>query len=310
MPTQLGRLNLQADLPDGSSQGTFSHESSKVGEKFHSCLLDVNCFASYNLVEAHFRAVKSGESCGDVVLAGLLGDELVELATCEGARLVGELLARRHVVQRTVDVVAEFRPVRGAGYEHRFLAPEVLRHAVGHGRMRVHQVMVLVEGLADGLKALFVGNGICDEGLADLGEGVFVHLEAALLVQIAHPAGDGPGVAPRELEQLALEVGGDEDVHRGGGRQHELALGYVVGTRVDEVGQHAVLVARAHEHVDGGSHAFGVPGGQDVAEVAGRNADVDGVACVYLALGDQLAVAGEVVDDLREQAPPVDGVRA
>lgn len=213
MPTQLGRLNLQADLPDGSSQGTFSHESSKAGEKFHSRLLDVNCFASYNLVEAHLRVVKSGESCGDVALASLLGDELVELAACEGVHFDGKLFAGRHVVQRTVDVVAEFRPVRGAGYEYRFVAPEVLRHAPGYGRVRVHQVIMLVEGLADGLKALFVGNGICDEGLADLGEGVFVHLEAALGVQIVHPAGDGLGVASRELEELAFEVGGNEDIH-------------------------------------------------------------------------------------------------
>ena len=52
-----------------------------------------------------------------------------------------------------------------------------------------------------------------------------------------------------------------------------------------------------------GAELLGVPRGEDVAEVAGRNADVDGASRLDLARGDQLGVARHVVDDLGKQAP-------
>ena len=55
---------------------------------------------------------------------------------------------------------------------------------------------------------------------------------------------------------------------------------------------------------------LGVVAGQDIAEVTGRHAEVNRLApCDRAPLG-QTEVGVEVVDNLRHQAAPVDGVRA
>ena len=51
-----------------------------------------------------------------------------------------------------------------------------------------------------------------------------------------------------------------------------------------------------------------VVAGEDVAEVAGRNDELDLVAHVDDLVLQQLRVSGEVVDDLRHQTAHVDGV--
>ena len=88
---------------------------------------------------------------------------------------------------------------------------------------------MLLEHALDGVQARGVVDGVRREQLPHAGEGLFVHAEAALPAQVGHPAGYGGGVASRELEQLTLQVRRNEDVHGRRGRQHEGALGYVVG---------------------------------------------------------------------------------
>ena len=127
-------------------------------------------------------------------------------------------------------------------------------------------------------------------------------------MQIGHPLRDLGLVAARELVELALEIARDEDVHGGARREDELAVDDVVDARLDEVRQDAVGIARADDLVDGRANLFGVPAREDVAKVAGRDGDVDGIARLDLAAFDHARVAADVVDDLRKQAPPVDGV--
>ena len=55
---------------------------------------------------------------------------------------------------------------------------------------------------------------------------------------------------------------------------------------------------------------LGVPSGQDVAEVARGNAHVDGASGFDLARRHEFGIAGDVIDHLRQQPPPVDGVGA
>src|SRR5699024_9524425 len=55
---------------------------------------------------------------------------------------------------------------------------------------------------------------------------------------------------------------------------------------------------------------LGVVAGQNIAEVAGGDAEVHLVAESDLARLQQLGVGGKVVDDLRRQPAPVDGVGA
>ena len=105
--------------------------------------------------------------------------------------------------------------------------------------------MLRFEHLADRAQAFLVVDGIGRIQLAHLGERVAVHAEPALLAQVGHPALDCLSIAVGQLEQLTFEVRGNQDIHRRRRRLHERALGNVVGAGVDEVGQHAVLVAGA-----------------------------------------------------------------
>ena len=54
---------------------------------------------------------------------------------------------------------------------------------------------------------------------------------------------------------------------------------------------------------------IGIVAGEDVAEVTGGDGDVDLIAEGDLAQIHHVAVCGHIVDDLRQQATPVDGVR-
>ena len=97
--------------------------------------------------------------------------------------------------------------------------------------------------------------------------------EAAGLGEGLHPGAGALGVAALELEQQALEVAGDLDVHgRAGGGDDRAAL---VAAGGEEAGQDVVLVGGddkpRHRQADRG----GDPAGIDVAEIAGRHGEGD-----------------------------------
>ena len=132
------------------------------------------------------------------------------------------------------------------------------------------------------------------------------HLVPARLGQLGH-------VLPHlrrvlgQGQQQPLQVGGDQDVHGGGHGVVKLPVP-VVDPLPEEFGEHVVAVGGADQLVDGQAHLFGVVGGQDVAEVAGGNADIHRLAGGNLLVPEQIAVGGDVVDDLRQHPAPVDGV--
>ena len=196
------------------------------------------------------------------------------------------------------------------GDEDGVLAAQVLSGGVGHGGVGIQQVVVGVEHFADGGETGGVVHGVGAEVLPHAAERLGVYTEAAGVGQIGHPLANSLAIAARQFEELALEVGGDENVHRGRGGENELAVGDVVGAGVDEVGEHAVVVAGAQQPFDGRTDLLGVPSGQDVAEVARGNAHVDGASGFDLARSHEFGIAGDVIDHLRQQPPPVDGVGA
>ena len=196
------------------------------------------------------------------------------------------------------------------GDEDGVLAAQVLSGGVGHSGVGIQQVVVGVEHFADGGETGGVVHGVGAEVLPHAAERLGVYTEAAGVGQIGHPLANSLAIAARQFEELALEVGGDENVHRGRGGKNELAVGDVVGAGVDEVGEHAVVVAGAQQPFDGRTDLLGVPSGQDVAEVARGNAHVDGASGFDLARRHEFGIAGDVIDHLRQQPPPVDGVGA
>ena len=109
------------------------------------------------------------------------------------------------------------------------------------------------------------------------------------------------------MVEQALEVARDQDVHRRRDRLEEVALA-VVDARAQEVRQDVVGVRSADELVHRQAHALRVEAREDVAEVARRHGEVDGLARLDRAGREEVGVGAEVVDDLRHEAAPVDGV--
>ena len=107
--------------------------------------------------------------------------------------------------------------------------------------------------------------------------------------------------------QHAFEVRRDQDIHRRAGRSVERTVP-VVSAGPDEIGQHVVPVGGADQFRDRHAHVFGIDGGQDVAEIAGRHRHIERFARLDPARPDQVAVSGHIIDDLRHQTAEIDGV--
>ena len=174
--------------------------------------------------------------------------------------------------------------------------------------MRVAQVVFVLPKLLDGLRGRAVVTAARVEILLDLREHIRRHLIAAALCELVHQIRDQLVVVIRREEQQALEVGRDQDIHRGRSRGVEITV-FVVGAALfEKVGQHVVAVGGADELVHRQAHLTRDVRGQDVAEVAGRDADVDLVPHFDCAALYHIAVRGNIVRDLRRKAAPVDGI--
>ena len=175
--------------------------------------------------------------------------------------------------------------------------------------MRVDHVAICIPAALDGGADLVLAGPAAAKHALDLGQQLGGHLVATRLRQLLHKAGNELAVAIGQEVQHALQVGADEDVHRRRDGREERTVA-VVDAGGQEVSQNVVLVARDDELGDGQTHALGIVAGQDIAKVAGRYAELHGVACLDGAGAQQLRIGGKVVDDLRYQATDVDGVGA
>ncbi len=171
------------------------------------------------------------------------------------------------------------------------------------GRVGVEDVAVLFVGLPNPVQ----GPGIIDgRGLEIAGKGRQLLLGYAHTPGTVHFREQGAHrrrVFTDEKIQVALEIGGDLDVH--GRAQGRVDLARRVAAIGDEPGQDVIAVGGDEEPIDGQSHALGHVAGEDVAEVAGgdRKADPEpGVAPTHPPPGV------EVVDDLGQDAGPINGV--
>ena len=184
----------------------------------------------------------------------------------------------------------------------------VARGVHGARGVRVHRVLVLLEELVDGLHRLVLPAEVRPEQL--------LHRLALLVVQLVHALGGelfhahlhALRLPAGELEEQAFEVGGDEDIHRGGHRLIELAA-LVVHARADKIREDVVLVGGADELADGQPHALGIVCGEDIAEIPGGDVKIYGRAHVDLPGRDEVEIGGKIIGDLRGEPAEVDGVR-
>ena len=77
---------------------------------------------------------------------------------------------------------------------------------------------------------------------------------------------------------------------------------------LDKIGQHVVFVGSANQFPNRQAHLFGVVSCQDISKIPGGHADIDWVAQRDLLIAHQVAVGADVIDDLRQQPSPVNGV--
>ena len=161
--------------------------------------------------------------------------------------------------------------------------------------VRVDHVAVRVPAALDGGADLVLAGPTAAKDALNLCQQLGGHLVAAGLGKLLHKVGNEFAVAIGQEVEHALEVGADEDVHRRRDGREERSV-TVVNAGGQEVGKHIVLVARHDELGDGQTHALGIVAGQDVAKVAGRYAELHGVAGLDGAGAQQLRISGKVVE--------------
>ena len=115
------------------------------------------------------------------------------------------------------------------------------------------------------------------------------------------------GIAAGDVIEQALQIGGHQNIHAGRSGLEEFPLGSI-STGGQEIGQDVVLIGSADQSAHRQAHLLCIVARQNIAKIARRHTEVHLVAKAHLPCLEQLGVGGKVVNDLRHQTAPVDGV--
>ena len=160
---------------------------------------------------------------------------------------------------------------------------------------------------ADGFLRFLLRTAAAPEGIVQLCFDIVGHLIPACAAQCIHIHPDFGVVLPGEVEQQPFQIAGDQNVHRrtDGGVEGPVP---VIDAGAEEVRQHVIAVGGTDQLVYRQAHALCVVRCQNVAKVAGGDAEVHLVPHGESAVPHQIAVGGDVVDHLGQDTAPVDGV--
>ena len=125
----------------------------------------------------------------------------------------------------------------------------------------------------------------------------------AVRSELLHEGGNKLAVAAHKVQQ-ALKVTGNEDIHRRGEGAVKAAAA-VIGAGAQKIGEDVVLIRGADKAADGQTKLTGDEAGEDIAEVAGGDGEVQLCTGGQAALSDQIGVSGEIIHDLRDKAADV-----
>ena len=176
--------------------------------------------------------------------------------------------------------------------------------------MRVAQIIFHLVKLPDSPLGLCVIAEACEEQTVQLRSDRFVHLVASTLCQRFHPSGNTFRIAIRQAVEQTLQVAGNQDIHGRGNCGVEGTVP-VIDTGAQKIRQHIVGIGRTDQLIYRQAHLHCIVGRQNIAKIPGRNYNIDlFTLIVHLTAGHQVAVSGEIIDNLRHQAAPVDGIRA
>ncbi len=200
--------------------------------------------------------------------------------------------------------IAEFGRMRSCQADDGYLAAgQVAAGANADGGVRVEQVTGGGMKIVDGGQGLFGVDGQRCKVVGDLRSLFSRERQTSTVLEVRHGLPHPGGIAAEEIKQITLKVAGDLDVHGRGERLDHLADRVVAVA--DEAGQNIILVGGEEQLADRQSHPAGEVAGEDVAEIAGRNGKINGLAAgcaVYPAPGV------EIINNLGQHACPVDGV--
>ncbi|MNU74196.1 hypothetical protein D3C71_636930 [compost metagenome] len=130
-------------------------------------------------------------------------------------------------------------------------------------------------------------------------------VEAAVRFHFREQGAHAVAVAAHEVVDEALEVRRFRDVHRRAARVVRFGgLAHAVDARAEEFVEHVVFIRRRNQFRDRQAHHAGDMAGADIAKVARRHRERH----FLLVAGGRCQVTAEVVDDLRHDTRPVDGV--
>ena len=135
------------------------------------------------------------------------------------------------------------------------------------------------------------------------------HLISTRFRKVVHEARNKISGAVACVVQKSFKVRRNQDIHRRRNGLEELAIA-VIHALGKEIGEHVVAVARHNELANGKAHALRKIPSKHIAEIAGGNAELDGVAACDLARTNELGIRIEVIHDLRGQTADVNGVCA
>ena len=129
----------------------------------------------------------------------------------------------------------------------------------------------------------------------------------AFFAQILHEGCCLLRAVAADMVDQAFQVAGDQDIHGRRAGQDEIAVA-VIGACRKEVKQHLIGVGCADQLTDRQSHPGAVIGGEDIAEVACRDNDIDLFALTDHTLLQKSGVCKNIVDDLRNKTSYVDRI--
>ena len=172
--------------------------------------------------------------------------------------------------------------------------------------MRIDHIVVLLADLTDHLLGTGIITAIAGKQLLQLLLDLVANLILALLGKLSH-IGTNFFVILSQRHQQTLQVAGNQDVHgrRTGVIKSTVA---VIFSGTDEISQDVIAVGCTDKLVERHTHLTGVESGQNIAEVAGGNANIHRFPGLHTLITQQVTVGGNVVDDLRQHTTPVNGV--
>ena len=142
------------------------------------------------------------------------GDELIEFTTAQARDLFRKCLFRGKVMKRTIDVIAELCPMSRRCDDHRILATQVIGNLHRNGGVWIDEVIVAIERFLRMYASSPAVNAIASNSLFRAFTRLIIDREGRVFLELAHPLSDQFALAARQLEELALNVGRNEDVHR------------------------------------------------------------------------------------------------